>query len=109
MGVNDEITNRPRLVIDDKILDVANLAVQGLDMMAADTVSAAQMGIPTFPVLGGCFPLLGVTHQVGIISPAEGADPILRVAVMPVVGLLELVGDRLVGVQGGTILNLLFG
>ena len=41
MGVNDEITNRPRLVINDETLDVANLAVQGLDVMAAYTVSAA--------------------------------------------------------------------
>jgi hypothetical protein len=46
VSVNDEITNRPRLIINDEILDVANLTVQDLDVMAAHTVSAAQMVIP---------------------------------------------------------------
>ena len=46
MGVNYEITNRPRLIINDKIRYMANLAVQGLDVMAAHPVSAAQMVIP---------------------------------------------------------------
>ena len=109
MGVNDEITNRPGLVIDDKILDVANLAIQGLDVMAAHTESAAQMGIPSFLVLGGHFPLFRVTHQVRIISPRERAAPIRRVAIMTVECLFILVGDGLVTVQRGTVLDLLFG
>jgi hypothetical protein len=39
LRVNHQITNRPRFVIDDKILDVSNFAVQRLDMMAGRVMS----------------------------------------------------------------------
>src|ERR1700733_4826044 len=109
MRINDKITNRPCLVIDDEILDVTNLAVQGLDVMAAHTVSAAQMVIPCFLMPGGFFPLFTVPHRIGIRSPTVDAAPIYRVFIMPVIGLFKLAGDGLVSVQGGAVLDLLFG
>ncbi len=48
-------------------------------------------------------------HDVRIIPPPVGATPIRGPLIVPVVGLLELSRDRLVGVQGGTVLDLLFG
>ena len=45
--IDDEITNRPRLVIDDKILDVANLAVCGLDVIASSHRECCANGDPT--------------------------------------------------------------
>src|SRR5664280_2449715 len=109
MCIDDEITNRPRLVIDDKILDVANLAVQGLDVITTHSMSAAQMVIPRFPTLVGFPPFFTVTHNAGISSPTVWAAPIHRVSIIPVVGLLELSRDGLVTVQGWTVLDLLFG
>src|SRR5665213_1221227 len=114
MRVNDEITNRPRLVINEEIRGVANLAIQGLDMMAAHAVSAPQMVIPFFLMPVRFFPLITVTHftvahKIRISSPTVGAAPIRWVSIMSVVSLLELVGDGLVSVQRGTVLDLLFG
>src|ERR1039458_1167257 len=100
MCIDDEITNRPRLVIDDKILGVAKLAVQGLDVMATHIVSAAQMGIPRFLTLGKFFPFFTVPHHVGISSPHVWPAPIHRQSIIPIVGLLELSRDGLVTVQG---------
>jgi hypothetical protein len=44
-GVNNEIANGPSLIINDEIFDMANIAVQSLDVVTAYRVRAAQMGI----------------------------------------------------------------
>src|ERR1035437_9908185 len=41
--IDDQVTNRPRLVVDDEVIDMANLAVHAMDMMAAYIVGTAQM------------------------------------------------------------------
>jgi hypothetical protein len=41
-GLNDELTNRPIFIIDDKIDDVANFSFAGLDMVAADGAGTPQ-------------------------------------------------------------------
>src|ERR1017187_1834134 len=114
MGVNDQITNRPSLIVYDEILNVAKLAVQGLDMMTAYAVSAAQMGIPPFharcgnPVLS-MVPRFTVPHKIRKGTPTVEAAPIDRIIIMPIVSLFKLVGNRLVSVQGWTIFDLFFG
>lgn len=45
------------LTLNDKIFDVANLAVRSLDMMTTDIVRAAQMEVPPFLTLNGFSPL----------------------------------------------------
>src|ERR1700677_3389988 len=100
MCIDDQITNRPRLVIYDKIRDVADFAVDGLDMIATDRISAAQMRVPRFATLVGFPPFFRVTHNVGIRSPHVRAVPIRRPLMIPIVGLLELAGDGLVTIQG---------
>ena len=108
-GIHDEITKRPRLVVNDKIFDVANLAVQGLEMVARHLVGASQMAIPCFRTFGEFSPLVTVALNVRIISPHRGTAPIRRPTIITVVVILELPGHGLVTVQGRTVLDLLFG
>src|SRR5512140_1719527 len=88
---------------------MANRTVCGLDVMATHIVRAAQMGIPRFSTWVGLSPFFRVAHNVRIKPPQVWAIPICRPSIIPVVGLLELSRDRLVTVQGWTVLNLLFG
>ena len=43
--INNQVPNCPRLVIDDKVPDVANLAVLGLDVVASHVCGATEMRI----------------------------------------------------------------
>ncbi len=132
--IDDQITHRPGLVVDDEILDVTNLPIGRLDAMAAHIARAPQMGIPTVLVASGSPQCVRVRHAGGIgvqsgwITPWRGfsllssvadkvwivtgsphvwATPIHRPSVVPVIGLLELSRYRLVAVQRRTVLNLL--
>ena len=114
VGVNNEITNRPSIVVNDEILNVAKLAVHSLDMMTAHTVSAAQIGVPSYnarcgsrllPMVSRC----AVTDKIWKGTPTVGTAPIGRIIIMPIIGLLKLVRDRFVGVQGRAFFDLLFG
>ena len=101
-------TNYLRLVIDDKVLDVANLTVSGLDVAASHIMRAAQMCIPHLLTLLGFSPLFVVTYDIRIRSPNVW-DTIHRPSVILVVCIFELPRDRLVAVQSRTVLNPLFG
>jgi hypothetical protein len=40
-GIDNQVTNRPRFVINDEILDVSDFAVVGLNVMSPNIVRAA--------------------------------------------------------------------
>src|SRR4029450_7286452 len=44
-GLHNQVTNRPTLVVDDKINDVADRSFAGLDGVAAKSLCALQMKI----------------------------------------------------------------
>src|SRR4030095_10386126 len=44
-GLHNQVTNRPALVVDDKINDVADRSFAGLDGLAAKSMCALQMKI----------------------------------------------------------------
>src|SRR5882724_6750764 len=44
-GLHNQVTNRPTLVVDDKINDVADRSFAGLDGVAAKSLGALQMKI----------------------------------------------------------------
>ena len=44
-GVDDQVANAPRGIVDQEILDMANLPVAGVDMIASDDSNAAPMWI----------------------------------------------------------------
>src|SRR5438046_8772603 len=44
-GLNNQVTNRPTLVVDDKINDMADCPFAGLDGVAAKSLCALQMKI----------------------------------------------------------------
>src|SRR5258708_22449517 len=46
-GLHNQVTNRPILVVDDKINDVADRSFAGLDGVAAKSLCALQMNIVT--------------------------------------------------------------
>jgi hypothetical protein len=45
VGVNNQIPNRPRVIVDEQIFQVAYVTVRHLDVMTKDSVATAQVAI----------------------------------------------------------------
>src|SRR3989339_1953029 len=94
--INYQVTNRPCLVIDDKIIDVANLTIFSLDMMTAHIMRTAQIGIPPLLRSDGFLLAFRVSHEVRAGTPWVTAVPIRWPPIISVVCLFELSRNRLV-------------
>src|SRR4030095_16823369 len=94
--VDDQVSNRPGVIVDEQILEVADLTVGCFDMVADDRVAAAQMAI----IRCGCrvrsmyFQFLfdpafgGQAARVRAHAPQSCAAPVVRITVAPeVLGL----------------------
>src|SRR5664279_5039735 len=74
--IDDEIANRPGLVINDEILNVANSAILGFNAISSHVGSAAQMRIPASLGYGSFLPLFAVARNIGIGTPHVRTTPI---------------------------------
>jgi hypothetical protein len=45
-GIDDDVPNRPGVVLDEKIVDMPQLAIDGFQMVARDLACTAQMVVP---------------------------------------------------------------
>jgi hypothetical protein len=86
-----KITNRPGLVIDDKILDVANLTVFGLDVMSHSQRQCCAGADPilSYPV-AWILSIYPVHAQYRDKPPHFWAAPIHRPSIITIIVLLEL-------------------
>src|ERR1017187_4620549 len=91
--IDDEIANRPGLVINDKIINVANNAIFGFYVIASYIGSAAQMRVPAPLGFGAVLPLLAIARNVRIGAPHVWTAPIHRPAIVSIVRFLELPCD----------------
>src|SRR5664279_3100929 len=105
--VDNEIADRPGLVINDKIFNVANSAIRGFYVVPSYIRGAAQVRIPIVPGDGPFLPLLAIARNVGIGTPHIRTTPIHRPAIISIVRFLELPRDRFVTVQGWAAFYLL--
>jgi len=62
-GVDDQIADRPRFIVKDEILDVTNLAILGLDMVARHFMTAPKVMIVLILILGKIVPFFTVTDK----------------------------------------------
>src|SRR6266446_9521859 len=96
-GLNNQVTNRPTLLVDDKINDMADRSFAGLDGVAAKSLCALQMKIVacllTRHKMQRWWSLGKTTH-----APRSASTIIL---------LYILSRDRLVRLNRGTVFNLL--
>src|ERR1022692_4942858 len=108
--IDNQVADSPRLVINDKVINVADLSVPGLDCTASYILRAAEVRIVAFRITTTGFgPSTLPTVRVGGAPPHVGATPISRPAVIGVVLHFVLARDWFVGIQGWTVLNLLSG
>ena len=47
-GINHHVANGPSIVVDDEVIDMADLAIGGLDRVAGNILHAAQVGMVHF-------------------------------------------------------------
>ena len=96
-GLHNQVTNRPTLVIDDKINDVADRSFAGLDGVAAKSLCALQMKIVA------C--LLTRHKMAAAAEPRENRPrPTFRIQILLIFILSR---DWLVRLNRGTDFNLL--
>ena len=47
-GIDDHVTDRPRLIVNQKVFHVTDIAVRGFNVIVADFMGAAQMDVALF-------------------------------------------------------------
>src|SRR4029077_5429908 len=96
-GLHHQVTNRPTLVVDDKINDMADRSFAGLDEIAAKSLCALQMKIVA------CL-LTGRKMRRGWSLGKTVDDPAIDCTIILLVVLSR---DWLVRLNRGTVFNLL--
>src|SRR5437868_15457289 len=96
-GLNNQVTNRPTVVVDDKINDVADRSFAGLDGVAAKSLCALQMKIVACLLTRN---KMQRRWSLGKTARAPRFDS-------TIILLYILSRDRLVRLNRGTVFNLL--
>lgn len=109
MRIDNQVTNGPRLVVDDKILDVADVSVLGVDVTTRHRLRAAEMRI-LVSLTTRCFrPSITPARRVRTQPPCIRAAPVPWPAVIRVIIPVILPRDRSVGRESRAFLDLSFG
>src|SRR5262245_11314820 len=114
--VDDHVADRPRLGVDEKVLDVADVAVGRLNVVAHHIARAPEIGIRVLPLPRRHLLLerrrrgrRDRQDRIGQLAPAIGTEPVVRIAVVLRECDLTLAVDRTIGVDRRAILDLLLG
>src|SRR6266508_731337 len=120
--VDDEVADGPRLVVDEKVFHVAEVAVGRLDVVAHHVARAAEIGVHALTLAGEhllfdlvrlqrCDRHAGVREVGGArvrdLTPAERSDPVIGIAVVPGVIDLQIPVDGPIGVDRRAVLDLI--
>src|SRR4030095_3158915 len=98
-GLHNQVTNRPTLVVYDKINDVPDRSFAGLDGVAAKSLCALQMKI-----VACSFPRQKMRRRRSL---GETAHAPRFAPVVTIIQLFILSRDRFVRLNRGTVFNLL--
>ena len=106
--IDNQVTNRLRVVINDEILNVTDTIVQSLDGIASDLFHAAEMRIVACRAAHILGPANRFAPGKGIRAPCVRPHPVPWPVVIGIVVPLILPRDWSIGLDGRTVLNLLF-
>src|SRR5438094_2055621 len=115
--VHDAVADRPRLVVDEEVLDVAKVSIRRLEVIAHHVAGAPQIRIRVLVLAGDHFLHFPVDRvrrrrddrqcRVRQVAPALRADPVVGVAVIRREFHLALAIDRPIGLDRRAVLDLL--
>src|SRR5665213_2625131 len=104
--VDNQVANSPRLVVDDKILNVADLSVLCLDITTRHRQGATEMRIVVLVDTRGFRPSRRSARRVGAQPPWIRTAPVPWPAIISVIIPFILARDRPVGSERRALLDL---